>query len=88
MGITFPLQKKPEELLEFFSFLLEMENVVLENIEQFEKSLMWYKMGADFADAMHLAVCEKATLHTFDHKFCKKARELNMAPNIKIVVAK
>ena len=80
--------KKREELLEFFRFLLEMENVVLEDSEQFEKSITWYQMGADFADALHLAACEQATLHTFDRNFCKQARKLKITPDIEIINTK
>ncbi len=74
-----------DELLNFFSMLLEIENVVLEDAVQFEKVVAWYGMGADFADAMHLAACDHAVLHTFDQSFCKKAREVGATPEMKIL---
>jgi predicted nucleic-acid-binding protein len=55
--LRFRYHKKREELLDFFRLLLEIENVVLEDAAQFEKAITWYAMGADFADAMHLAAC-------------------------------
>ncbi len=80
--------KKREELLSFFKLLLKIENVVLEDAVQFEETITWYGMGADFADAMHLAACEQVVLYTFDRDFCKQARKLKMTPNIQIVQAK
>ena len=78
-------KKKRDELLKFFKMLLEIENVVLEDSAQFEKAVAWYELGADFADAMHLAACNQAVLHTFDRDFCKKAREIGATPEMKIV---
>jgi predicted nucleic-acid-binding protein len=78
-------QKARSELLEFFSLLLALENVVLEDTAQFEKTLEWYSLGADFADAMHLAACGQAVMHTFDHGFCKHARESGLVPAMKVV---
>ncbi len=80
--------KKREELFSFFKLLLEIENVVMEDAIQFEKTIAWYGLGADFADAMHLAACEKVVLYTFDRDFCKQARKLKMTPNMQIVQAK
>lgn len=78
-------RKKRDELLNFFRLLLEIENVMLEDTVQFEKAITWYSLGADFADAMHLAACEQAVLHTFDRDFCKQARKMEMTPKMIIV---
>jgi len=80
--------KERKQLVDFFRLLLELENVMLEDVEQFKKTITWYSMGADFADAMHLASCEQATLYTFDQNFCKQAHKLKMTPNIQIVQTK
>jgi predicted nucleic acid-binding protein len=45
----------------------------------------WYRRGADFADALHLAVSNNALMHTFDHAFCKAAREAGVAPDVCIL---
>ena len=79
--------KKRDELLGFFRRLLDVENVVLEDSAQFEKAITWYAMGADFADATHLAACEQAVLHTFDRDFCKQARESGATPELRVVQA-
>ncbi|WPD22062.1 MAG: type II toxin-antitoxin system VapC family toxin [Candidatus Electrothrix scaldis] len=78
-------RKKRAELLDFFRLLLDVENVVLEDADRFEKALQWYATGADFADAMHLAACTGTVLHTFDRNFCKQARESGLTPDIKIL---
>ena len=70
-----------------FRLLLELENVVLEDAGQVEKATNWYATGADFADAMHLAACNQAVLHTFDRNFCKKARNTGMTPDIQVLTA-
>ena len=73
------------ELLDFFRLLRELENVTLEDTVRFEEAITWYRMGADFANAMHLAACDQAVLHTFDRDFCRQARESGMSPAIQVV---
>jgi hypothetical protein len=34
-------------------------------------ALCWYRLGADFADALHLANAEGLPFYTFDGRFCK-----------------
>lgn len=80
-------RKTREELLAFFQLLPEIENVVLEDAERFAKAIQWYAAGADFADAMHLAACKQAVLHTFDRNFCKKARKSGTTPEVRIMTA-
>jgi len=68
-------RKTRAQISQFFMELLETENTVIENHEAVASALDWYLLGADFADALHLAICGSAILHTFDQKFCKAARE-------------
>jgi predicted nucleic-acid-binding protein len=68
--------------------LLETENVVLKKTERLKKAIEWYQLGSDFADAMHLAACNGATIHTFDRYFCKAARKAGLTPEINIVKTK
>lgn len=75
-------RKSPAELLDFFRMLTEVENVALEDVHRFEMALDWYGMGADFADALHLALCDHAEMHTFDRDFCKAARDSGVTPTI------
>jgi predicted nucleic-acid-binding protein len=72
---------------EFFQGFLDAENVVVEDADQVARALTWYRLGADFADALHLAACGSAMMHTFDRKFCKAAREAGMTPEIRVLEA-
>jgi len=76
--------KSRSELLAFFSALLETENTVVETAEAIGHAVDWYAQGADFADALHLAACCSAVMHTFDRDFCKAAREAGTAPEVQV----
>ena len=69
----------------FLSALLNQDNIIIENQQQIEHALKWYELGADFADAMHLAVCEKSPLYTFDKDFCKVACKKGITPTINVL---
>lgn len=68
--------------------MTDAENVVVEDSEQIIKVLEWYRLGADFADAFHLAASGHAVMHTFDRGFCKAAREAGVTPEIQILDVK
>jgi predicted nucleic-acid-binding protein len=76
--------KSRDELLAFFAALLETENTVIETAEIIGLAVDWYAQGADFADALHLAACGSAVMHTFDRGFCKAAREAGIAPDVRV----
>ena len=76
--------KSRGELLAFFRALLETENTVVETVEALGHAMEWYAQGADFADALHLAACGSAVMHTFDRDFCKAAREAGIAPAVQV----
>lgn len=78
-------QKSRSDLLAFFSALLETDNTVIEDSAAISHALEWYRLGADFADALHLAVCDTAVLHTFDRDFCKAARDAGIAPEVTVL---
>lgn len=78
-------KKTPADTHRFFQALLNLDNTEIENAEAISHALAWYAHGADFADALHLAVCGGATLHTFDKNFCKAALEAGIAPQITIL---
>ncbi|EIC22598.1 type II toxin-antitoxin system VapC family toxin [Thiorhodovibrio frisius] len=56
----------------------------LEDTESVAKALSWYGQGADFADALHLAVCGDIELHTFDRDFCKAARSSGQVTSVRV----
>mgnify|MGYP003477358572 FL=1 len=68
----------------FLQLLLQTENTVVEDALSVGRALDWYAQGADFADALHLAACGAAVMHTFDRQFCKSAREAGIAPEVRV----
>ena len=77
-------RKTRAELLMFFTALLDTDNAVIEDAEAVSHALDWYRQGADFADALHLAACGPSVMQTFDRDFCKAARDAGIAPEIKV----
>ena len=77
-------RKNRNELHAFFTALLETDNTVIEDAEAISHALDWYAQGADFADALHLAACGIAMMHTFDLDFCKAARDAGTAPEVRV----
>ena len=75
------------QLHAFFVALLETDDVVVENATEIARALDWFLQGADFADALHLAICGDALMHTFDQDFCKAARDAGDAPKIRVLKA-
>ncbi|MCQ8105684.1 type II toxin-antitoxin system VapC family toxin [Methylomonas sp. SURF-2] len=78
-------KKSRDQLGAFFTALLEVDNTVVEDADAVSHALEWYAQGADFADALHLAVCGKAVMHTFDRDFCKSAREAGTTPEVRVL---
>lgn len=78
-------RKTREQISRFFAELLETDNTVIENHDAVTQALDWYRLGADFADALHLAACGRAIMHTFDQNFCKAAREQGLTPEIRVL---
>lgn len=68
----------------FFRQIFEPWNTVIEDPEQVAKAIEWYAAGSDFADALHLAACNPAVLHTLDRSFCKAAREAGATPEFQV----
>lgn len=73
-----------ERIYDFFQLLLQTENTEVENSLAVLRALDWYHCGADFADALHLAVCGSTVMHTFHRGFCKAAREAGITPEVHV----
>lgn len=71
-------KKSRGDIASFFDNALITENVVIENAAEVEHALNWYKLGADFADALHLCICGENLFHTFDAEFCRAANKLGI----------
>jgi predicted nucleic-acid-binding protein len=78
-------KKSRGDIASFFDNALITENVVIEHTTEVEQALNWYKLGADFADALHLCICGESLLHTFDAEFCKAANKLGITPAFKVL---
>ena len=78
-------KKTAAEMLVFFRALLEADDTVVESADEVGNALDWYAQGADFADALHLAACGNAVMHTFDQGFCKAARAAGIAPEVRVL---
>lgn len=78
-------KKSRDQLGAFFTALLKVDNTVVEDAEAVSHALEWYAQGADFADALHLAICGKAVMHTFDREFCKSARDAGTTPEVRVL---
>ncbi len=61
------------EIADFFALLLQKKPMVCENELALLNAVAYYRLGADFADALHLANMENLSFYTFDERFCKKA---------------
>ena len=79
----YQIQRWP--LAGFFQQLIDAENVELEDDSLVTKAVEWYRLGADFADALHLAAAGTTLMHTFDRGFCKAARDTGAAPPVRIL---
>ena len=77
-------QISAERIHAFFQLMRTSENAELEDADVVVKALSWYGQGADFADALHLAVCADIELHTFDRDFCKAARSSGQVTNVRV----
>lgn len=73
------------EIFGFFEQMLRTINLVIENSKEVKNAMKWYKLGADFADAMHLCMCIENRIYTFDADFCKSAKKLGVTPVFEIL---
>ncbi len=73
------------EIADFFDLLLQKNKIVCENEQALMDALCWYRLGADFADALHLAQAKSLPFYTFDGRFCKKAIQDDLAPAVYVL---
>ena len=73
------------DIAAFFENVLITENITVENSTEVRQALEWYKLGADFADALHLCICGESLMHTFYGQFCKAASRSGLTPTFKIL---
>lgn len=78
-------KKSRAEISDFLVNAMNTENLFLENHDEVEHAVEWCKIGADFADAMHLCMCERSKIYTFNDEFCKTANKLGLTPEFKVL---
>ena len=78
-------KKPPNDIAIFFENALITKNLTIENSIEVSHALEWYKLGADFADAIHLCICGDKVLYTFDTGFCKTAYKQSITPVIRVL---
>ena len=66
-----------------FTKLFGLANVQTENPNAIAQAIEWHSLSMDFADALHLALCQQQeALFSFDAKFAQKAKALGNCPVI------
>jgi predicted nucleic-acid-binding protein len=74
-----------EEIANFFTLLLQKNKIDCENEQELMNAICGYRLGADFADALHLSHTKSLYFYTFDERFCKNAIKIGIAPSITIL---
>ena len=77
-------KETPGDIHAFFSAVSASAQTSFENAQAIAQALDWYELGADFADALHLAACGTTVMHTFDQNFCSMARKAGITPQVRI----
>ena len=74
-----PLAHSKEVCIHAFETLIDLENVEFEDWSAFDQVIQAYKIGMDFADAMHLYTANRntRTLYSFDKILVKHAVTLS-----------
>jgi predicted nucleic-acid-binding protein len=73
------------DIATFVENILVTQNIVVENAVEIHYALEWYRLGADFADAVHLCICGEKVFYTFDQRFCKEANKQGITPLFKVI---
>lgn len=77
LGAVYYLSK--EKIVLSLQFLLHLPHFTIENANIVAQTCDYYVQGMDFADALHLLKSQNSEyFYTFDQKFIKKSRQLNL----------
>jgi predicted nucleic-acid-binding protein len=74
-------------IINCYQHLLSLPNAEFENRQEIASALRHYKLGLDFADAIHLASSENSRRFiTFDNKgFAKRANRIGCLPPVHVL---
>ncbi len=69
----------PAVILDAFEKLMGLSHITVEDPDCILQTLQWYRSGFDFADALHLASCQRTKkFATLDKDFIKNAKKFNI----------
>ena len=78
-------KRSATEIADFFTLLLQKNQIICENEQALMNAISCYRLGADFADALHLANTDKMPFFTFDQRFCKQAIQQGLINEVNIL---
>lgn len=67
-------QRTNKEIGSFFKWLLESQNIEVEDPETLAQAIELYSDGMDFADSLHLVGSKGLGFHTFDRELARRAK--------------
>ncbi len=74
-------QFEPPAIVDALRKILGLPNVRVTDIQLLTEMLQWVEEGLEFADALHLAQCQMATVfYTFDRQFSRRSHGLGNCP--------
>lgn len=81
LGSKMTFNMSRSQIVERLRHLFTVPTIYINNPATIIKTLHWYELGMDFADALHLANSD-AQFATFDKHLASKAKELNAPQSV------
>lgn len=82
--LRYAYEYRPEAIGGAFTKLLGLPNVHVDDPTVIAQAIQWHEQGLDFADALHLAQCQKSDqFYSFDNAFIRKAKGLGSCTVLK-----
>ena len=78
-------KQSSQQIADFLILLLQKTKIICEREYELANAISWYRLGADFADALHLANTNTLPFYTFDERFCKIAIKEGIASSVTIL---
>ena len=79
-------QRTASEIGSFFTYLLESDGFLFEDETTIHKAMIFFSLGSDFADALHLASAGDQTFLTMDKRFCRKAIRHEQITSVELLI--
>ncbi len=78
-------KRSSTEIADYLTLLLQKNQMMCENEQALMNAICCYRLGADFADALHLANTDNLPFYTFDKRFCKQAIQRGIMAQVNIM---